>query len=94
MNFNLKAFQPPTDHELLRLHAEAVALSKRYGTSYKDACVRLYHEEHQRIIVADRNAKAWENLQITADQALWNMKNTRDTIRDVVAEENKRAQKK
>lgn len=69
-------------------------MTERYGIPYKDACQRLYHEEHQRILLADRNAKAWDNLEICVDKALWHMKNTRDGIRDVVAEENKRAQKK
>lgn len=92
--FILTRSQPPTDHELLSLHAEAVALSKRYGVSYEAACQRLYHEEHKRILVADQDAKAWEDLEICVDQALWHMKHTRDDIRDVVAEENKRARKK
>ena len=67
---------------------------KRYGIPYKDACQRLYHEEHQRILLADANAKAWHDLEVSADNALWDMRSTRDTIRDTVAEENKRAQKK
>ena len=90
----LTSVQPPTDHELLQLHAEAIALTERYGIPYKDACQRLYHEEHQRILLADANAKAWHDLEVSADNALWDMRSTRDTIRDTVAGENKRAQKK
>ncbi|KJA12835.1 hypothetical protein HYPSUDRAFT_210080 [Hypholoma sublateritium FD-334 SS-4] len=72
---------PPSDSDLMQIHAEALALVERHGIEYKDACNRIYNQQYQRVITADMNAKAWEDLENAVTDSLYRMKGMRDAIR-------------
>ena len=65
----------------MAVHAEVVALMQRFGISYKDACQRIYYQEHQRVIAADANANAWEDFDGMMKKSLHQLKDIRDCIR-------------
>lgn len=65
----------------MKVHAEALTLMERLGISYKDACHRIYMAQHQRVIAADVNALAWEELEKMVTTDLYAMRGIRDSIR-------------
>lgn len=69
--------------EKLALHAEVIALQNQLGISYKDAAHRLYMAEVEKLILADKELKAWANLLNGIDNSLRdvadNLAPTRDT---------------
>lgn len=65
----------------MKVHAEALTLMERLGISYKDACHRIFIAQQQRVIAADINALAWEELDKVVTTDLYAMKKIRDTIR-------------
>ncbi len=54
---------------------------QRLGIQYKDACHRIYSAQYQRVIAAESDAKAWEDLQKVVTNDLYAMKAVRDDIR-------------
>jgi hypothetical protein len=46
----------------MNLHAEVLALQQQLGLSYKDSSHRLYMAELEKLKIADKNQKAFENL--------------------------------
>ncbi|KJA17589.1 hypothetical protein HYPSUDRAFT_57630 [Hypholoma sublateritium FD-334 SS-4] len=67
-------YPPPTEQELLEVHAEVESLRKRYGMSYRAACELFYHQQLEIAKRADEHAKAWENAKLLVDEALYSMK--------------------
>lgn len=61
-----------TDRELMGLHAEIMSLRDILGTSYKDACHRLYMAEWEKLKRDDRMQKAFSLLTNRTREALGN----------------------
>lgn len=59
---DLIAEQELSEHEVLTLHAEVLALQEKLGISYKDASHRLYTAEIEKLALADAHHKAVSNL--------------------------------
>ena len=72
--------QHPSNRELIEGHLEAVALQQKYGTTYKDACHRLYHQYHERATNAENNLKAWTALELSLRNSLDYMENHEITL--------------
>lgn len=57
---------------MLNLHAEVIALQKRYGLSYKDAAHRLYMAEVEKIKIEKRYEFGYTKIRETIDNTIVN----------------------
>ena len=61
-SIELITLQQLTDHELLTLHSEVLALQEKLSISYKDALHWLYTCKIEKLALADANHRAFKNL--------------------------------
>lgn len=47
-----------------------VAIQNRLGIPYKDSCSRVYHQQEERLKIAEQTALAWNKLKANLDCSL------------------------